>query len=250
MRQLAFPMFELPALEREAIEFIRKHEPPEGCFVGFSGGKDSIALLQLVKLSGVKYEAWHTLSSIDPPEVVKLVKRDYPEVKIVKPEISIYEGIAQKCPPLRMRRWCCDWLRKHPTKKIPLTHRLMGIRAEESKRRASRPRIDSMMKWKIYKPLFHWPEWAVWEFINKHSLKYPSLYDEGEGRIGCVVCPFIMGESQTLTRRREQSMERWPGIWRAYKNACRKWFEKKRANNEGYTESFDEWWDKYLNGFE
>jgi phosphoadenosine phosphosulfate reductase len=251
LRQLAFPEFEVSAFTEEAVAFIREHEPPEGYFVGFSGGKDSIVTQHLVKMAGVKFQAFHSLTSIDPPEVVKFIRKEYPEVQILKPKMSVYEGIIKKKPPLRMQRWCCDVLKKSASQDHPLKHRLMGIRAEESARRASRPRVDNYKgKWTIYKPIFRWPEWAVWEFIHTHKLKYPSLYDEGFHRLGCVVCPFILGKSHGAVRKREQSMQRWPGIWRAYKNACHVWFEKKRQNGEGYTVSFDDYWQAYLNGFE
>ena len=29
-----------------------------------------------------------------------------------------------------------------------------------------------------YHPIFAWPEWTVWEFIEKYQLPYPSLYIE------------------------------------------------------------------------
>ena len=38
-----------------AIEFIQAHEPPEGYFLGDSGGKDSTVLRHLTIKSGVRY---------------------------------------------------------------------------------------------------------------------------------------------------------------------------------------------------
>lgn len=40
-----------------AIAQIRLHEPSEGYYVAFSGGKDSCVILDLVKRAGVKYDA-------------------------------------------------------------------------------------------------------------------------------------------------------------------------------------------------
>lgn len=151
---------------------------------------------------------------------------------------------------MRFQRWCCDVLKKDPTKHVPLRHRLMGIRAEESLRRAGRPRIDAYRKNQIlYKPIFYWPEWAVWQFIDENNLPYPSLYDEGFGRIGCVTCPFIMGRKQL-----EQSMLRWPAIWRVMEKVTKNWWRMKRDTGEPWRtkdyQTAEGFWQAYLRGFE
>ena len=138
-------------------------------------------------MAGVKHHAYYSCTRIDPPEVVQFIRTAYPSVQWLYPKMTMWEAIQKKAPPLRMQRWCCEVLKKEPAREHPLKHRIMGIRAEESTRRASRPRIDSFSKQTIYKPIFAWPEWAVWEFIESRGLHYPSLYDEGFSRIGCVV---------------------------------------------------------------
>ncbi len=248
-KQLMLPGYTLEDMEEEALRWIRDHEPPEGYFVGFSGGKDSIVTLELVRMSGVKYKAFHSLTSIDPPEVVHFVRSKYPEVTIVKPEKPIYKLIIEKGPPSRSVRYCCDEIKKAPTMNIPLKHRIMGIRAEESNRRAARGRI-SEFKVKgtnqiTYKPIFAWKEWAVWQFIEKYKLPYPSLYDEGFGRIGCVVCPYILQDRPGSRRQREEGKKRWPGIWRAYKDACRIWHATKNRTGK---KDFEVWWKAYTEG--
>lgn len=252
IRQFAFSQFELPELEREAIEYIQSHEPPEGYYVGFSGGKDSIALLHLVRQSGVKYAAYHALTSIDPPQVLGLIKRHYPEVQILKAPEAFYKMVERKGPPLRMVRWCCTELKEKVSMHIPLPIRLMGIRAEESVRRAARGRESEFKVGKttqtVLKPIFHWPEWAIWELIDKYKLPYPSLYDEGFSRIGCVCCPFQFGTSEPARMRLKQSQERFPGIWRAFETSCRAWWKNK--NQDAYWNGlpFEKWYAAYLTG--
>ena len=58
------------AVVAEAIAYLREHEPPEGYYVGFSGGKDSICTLELCRMAGVKHEAFYSCTRIDPPEIV------------------------------------------------------------------------------------------------------------------------------------------------------------------------------------
>jgi len=63
--------------EERAIEFIRQHEPPDGYFLGFSGGKDSVVLYDLTVKAGVKFQAYYSATGIDPPELVKFIRDNY-----------------------------------------------------------------------------------------------------------------------------------------------------------------------------
>lgn len=204
--------------EETAIEFIIKHKPEtDPWFVGVSGGKDSQVLYDLCHKSGVPCEYYYSATGIDAPELVKHIKRHMPDVIFKRPKKSFYEWIPERGFPTKFTRWCCDDLKKHPTKDIPLKHRLMGIRAEESPRRSKRPQIDTFKNGNIiYKPIFYWKEWEIWEHIERYNLPYCSLYDEGFSRLGCVVCPFLCKENQTQI---ETHKKRWPGIYRAFERA-------------------------------
>jgi phosphoadenosine phosphosulfate reductase len=219
--QLTTRLWPIERMVSDSISFIKQHEPPEGYFVGFSGGKDSIVTLKLVQMAGVKHETYYSCTGIDPPEVVKFIKANYPDVKWLRPKYSFWEGIAKKSPPFRVSRWCCDVLKKNPSKSIPLKHRIMGIRAEESNARRQRGQISEYKspKQTIYKPIFDWLEWHIWEFIEQQELPYPSLYDEGFHRIGCVVCPFLSGANLRASRLR------WPKYYKTYEHAVEKWWD-------------------------
>jgi hypothetical protein len=59
-----------------SIELLRKSEklaltydPIDGFWLGFSGGKDSQALIHIAQLSGVKFRPRFSPTSVDPPEI-------------------------------------------------------------------------------------------------------------------------------------------------------------------------------------
>jgi len=60
----------------QAIAKIRLHEPNEGYYVAFSGGKDSCVILDLVQRAGVKYDAHYNVMTVEPPELLKFI-HDY-----------------------------------------------------------------------------------------------------------------------------------------------------------------------------
>jgi len=235
-----------------AIEFIREHEPEEGYFVGFSGGKDSVVVLDLVQRAGVKHQAYYSATGIDAPELVKLINEHYPYVIQKRPNWkghkSFFGMIPEKGFPTKFARWCCDSLKKNPTRDVPLTHRIMGIRAEESAKRAKRGEISSLGKWMIYKPIFQWLEWEIWEYIESNELLYCSLYDEGFHRLGCVVCPFLCNKNQGPLN---QHRNRWPKHYAAFEKAMKKLWdvrESKRQIEKGYASTFDEFLDNWYHG--
>ena len=241
-------MVDTATMAAEAIEFIRAHEPPEGYFVAFSGGKDSIVTLELARMAGVKHAAYYSATGIDPPEVVQFIRRCYPDVHWLRPKMSFYEAVYRKMPPSRLHRWCCDMLKKDPAKAVPLKHRLLGIRAEESPARAARGRIDYHERLKLhqYKSIFGFLEWHIWDFIEGNGLPYPVLYDEGFHRVGCVICPFLCRRNQRMINMHR---ERWPTYYRAFEHAVKRWWDKK-ARDRRPENSAEEYITGWYRGFE
>jgi len=233
----------------KTIKFIQTHEPSEGYFLGFSGGKDSIVLYDLTQKSGVNFEAHYSNTGIDPPEIVKFIKRNYPEVVMHKPKRSFYRSIPINGFPTKWARWCCDTLKKNPTKDVPLKHRLLGIRAEESWRRKRKPQIEKHFGKQIaYYPILHWLEWEVWDHIETNNIPYPSLYDEGFHRIGCIICPFLCNLN---SKNLKMHQERWPKQYKAFERAMaelyynREWWRQMKKR---YAMTFDEFLNNWYQG--
>ena len=62
-----------------------------GFHLAFSGGKDSIVLYHIAKLAGVKFHAEMQITTLDPPEVMHFIRKEYPDVKLNLPPLSFYK---------------------------------------------------------------------------------------------------------------------------------------------------------------
>ena len=83
---------------RKAIELIKRYEPVKGYFVSFSGGKDSVVLLDLVKRTTVRYRAFFNITTVDSPELLQFIHKYYPDVKWLKPQATMRQAIISFNP--------------------------------------------------------------------------------------------------------------------------------------------------------
>ena len=121
---------------QKAIRKLRFLQPPEGYYVAFSGGKDSMVILDLVKRAGVKYDAHHNLTTVEPPELIYFIRDNYPEVITEHPKETMWQLIERNMvPPTRLMRYCCQELKEHGGEgRVVIT----GIRHQESTQRSHR----------------------------------------------------------------------------------------------------------------
>ncbi|HBC95037.1 MAG TPA: phosphoadenosine phosphosulfate reductase [Pelotomaculum sp.] len=224
---------------QETIERLRQHEPPEGYYLAYSGGKDSDTILTLAKMAGVKFDAHYQLTTVDPPELVKHIKT-HPEVQIHHPEKTMWQLIVENTgPPLRQMRYCCRVLKERGGEgRVVLT----GIRKAESFKRSKRQMLEKSRQdpTKSYvNPIMDWTDEDVWRFIRTFNVPYCPLYDEGWKRLGCVCCP---------NGNQKKQAERWPKLADAYRRACIRAFNAKIASGRAYSypwkdgDEMYEWW--------
>jgi phosphoadenosine phosphosulfate reductase len=226
-----------------AIDRIKQFEPPEGYYVAFSGGKDSLVVKDLVKKSGVKAE-FHFNRSMEPPEVIYYIRKCHPDVIRHLPKHTMWQLIEKNMiPPTRKMRYCCREMKENDvTAKGRLV--ITGVRWEESTRRKGRQMVEQCRtdnSKRFLHPIIDWTEKDIWEYIHKNNLPYCSLYDEGFRRLGCIMCP--MGR----TERMQLEAEHWPKIAAAYKRACIKAYERRISRGVGSTKwhsgiEMYEWW--------
>lgn len=112
-------MSELQEKIKKSIERLKAFCPPEGYYLAFSGGKDSVVCKALLDMSGCKYDATYRVTSVDPPELVRFIKNQHPDVKREVPRdadgnpITMWNLIPKKLmPPTRRGRFCCEKLKE------------------------------------------------------------------------------------------------------------------------------------------
>lgn len=250
-----------------SIDLLRKSEPlalrldpQDGFYLAFSGGKDSQALYHIAKMAGVKFRAHMNLTSVDPPEVIRFVKRQYPDVELIKPRMSIYDMAKKKhILPTRIFRWCCaEYKELSGAGKVTL----VGVRNEESYKRSKSKEFEvsshkfsgNFDQWSeheesmvacvggkdkiLVSPIIHWTERDVWQFLNE-VVKVPhcKLYDEGYRRIGCILCPMAN------RKQKIRDMQRFPHVRKKWIDTIQ-WLIDNGYLNHNFTdaETGFKWW--------
>lgn len=262
---------------KKAIERFRSYEDialsfsPDGFYIAFSGGKDSQCIYHLAKEAGVKFTAHNNHTTVDPPELVRFVREQYPDVTVHKPPMTMWELILKRrMPPTRLARYCCEVLKEGGGAGLLC---VTGVRwAESVKRKANRAVSEvigskgsnkmlfsdddegrQMMETcqkkgkRILNPIVDWTDDDVWGYIRSRGIKYCSLYDEGFDRLGCIGCP-MAGQ-----KGREREFERWPKYKATYIRAFDRLAKYRNENgmNEGKRVTFDsgqaifDWWMEY-----
>jgi len=179
----------------------------DAVYIGFSGGKDSVVLLDLC----------HKVLPLDVPVVFSDTDMELPDTYRVWEEIqSRYEGrpflkVSAKTPalenwrlfgpPSRSVRWCCSVHKSAPAL-IELKHRLcvtsvkaaafLGVRGEESLSRFAYEDIGEGVKTSSQinlMPILEWGAHELWLYLLDNDLMINRAYRYGLSRVGCVMCP-------------------------------------------------------------
>jgi len=231
----------------DSIDIIRKMESTAliyndfGFHVAFSGGKDSQVIIELCKMAGVKYQAFFYKTSVDPMELLRFIRMNYPEVIWIRPRMSMFQLIIKKgMLPLRQARFCCEYLKEqNGLNSVVIT----GITKSESIKRSKRQTFESSCKLGLDKvllnPILDWSVSDVFGFLKIRNIKTCSLYDT-VSRIGCVGCPM----SPKSMRRDFNNM---PNFKKAYVNTVNRLMTDKGKYSEFESASdVVTWWSSGL----
>ncbi len=225
----------LESYEKEAINFIKKIRKKFSRIpvaVAFSGGKDSLATLLLVKKALKNFKVIFIDTGFEFKETVEHV------FKVCK-KLNL-EMIYEKCDKFfegfdyfkfvgRDFRWCCKVCKLGPNARVLLKNFgealvFVGQRRYESSLRARTGRVwrNKYIKNQIAaSPIQNWTALHVWLYILKEGIEFNPLYEMGFERIGCIFCP--AQDMHELNR----AIEMYPDLWREFKNRLKRFYSEE-----------------------
>lgn len=214
---------------QRSVALLIRHRPPDGkpYYGGFSGGKDSVVIKELCRLAEVPVIWNYNVTTIDPPELVRFIKKYHADVAWLRSKWgNFFNRMEQKgLPPTRSIPWCCaEFKEQRCGEKSDIV--IFGVRVAESPKRAS-TWTDCRIHYERTKqdrlaPIRLWTDAHVWQFIHERNLPYCELYDQGFKRLGCIGCP-KSGDARIA------EFARWPGFGRRWRLA----FDRMWARHAG-----------------
>ena len=181
-------------------DLAKQYEKPIA--VSFSGGKDSLATLNLAIEAGLRPDILFADTGLELDETVEEVRRVAKEtgLKLIVEDAgdAFWEGLEVFGPPGKDFRWCCKTCKLGPTTKLISRNypkgvvSLIGQRDYESEQRMRKGSVwnNPWVPGQIgASPIQKWNALLVWLYIFSRKLKYNPWYERGLDRIGCFMCP-------------------------------------------------------------
>lgn len=207
--------------EHELSEAFETHKIP--ITVSFSGGKDSLVVLDLVTSVTNNVSAIFIDTGLEHP-----VTREYVRKHMSAKQVPLLVANAGDAfddnfpafgPPAKDFRWCCKVCKLAPASGIIEEKFPRGTLTVEGNRRLesfSRSRTELIMSNPfvpgqiIANPIRDWTALDVWLYIIWRGLDYNPLYDEDIERVGCWMCPSsLASETAEIARMSPELAKAW-----------------------------------------
>lgn len=203
----------MEGIEQKTLKFIYStylnyKDKVDLTYVAFSGGKDSLVLLDLVQRA-LPHDKLHvifadtTMELDDTYKSLELAKERWSDLNwhLAKSRFLASESWKTIGFPAQKLRWCCSvhktvpqiLLIKNLTNKDDFRSLVyIGVRSEESDARAQYQKVTQstkhIMQTGCY-PIHNWNTTELFLYILQNDLLLNEAYKKGLTRVGCIFCP-------------------------------------------------------------
>ena len=205
-------------------------------YVSFSGGKDSLVVLDLAKsaLKQREFKAFFLNTGIEFPETVEFARDLCREMKVPLEEMSagssFWEQVEKFGPPAKDFRWCCKVCKLASAGDLDAEKGACSLSGKDAANAVAYLTIDGKRKHESFSrariaasetnpfvpnqlnifPIRDWRALEVWLYIHWRGLSYNPLYDQGFERVGCWLCPSALAAEYARVKELHPEMHaRW-----------------------------------------
>jgi len=188
-------------------------------YVAFSGGKDSVTLLDLV-LRSIPHGEFKVLfgdTGMEFPDTYDVVNNiahyceaNQIDFRVAKSPLSPDKTWDMFGPPATMNRWCCSVHKTAP--QINLLRNILGlpsftgmaftgVRGDESQARSGYDDVSYGEKHQgqySCHPILEWNSAELFLYIFQNKLLLNETYKKGNSRAGCLMCPMSSGKHEYM----------------------------------------------------
>ena len=216
--------------------------------VSFSGGKDSLVVLDLALSVTTDVAAIFIDTGLEHPLTREYVDRYLGQrgVRLLKAHAgnAFDDNLPSFGPPAKDFRWCCKVCKLGPVSSLieerfpEGTMTVEGNRRLESFARGHTALIEEnpFVPGQItINPIRDWTALEVWLYIAWRNLAYNPLYEEDIERVGCWMCP------SALASEAEEISRISPELARGWELRLEEWAEANGLPKEYVTHGFWRW---------
>jgi phosphoadenosine phosphosulfate reductase len=163
----------------EKVEEAREFSEPylDGGVVSVSGGKDSMVMLHVLAAAKPDLSVFHwdhgpwLMPREVEEEIIRNIRRVAPRARLI---VERYEFGGEERSRVEWEPWYRAFF--GTLARLGYKYHLLGIRRDESRRRAARGRVVERKSWTEVHPIYHFTWRDVWAYVFKHNVPVPSAY--------------------------------------------------------------------------